>query len=85
MEYARPRSSEMSMTNVQILIDKTLELVETRLYKRKVHAVTSADPQLPVICADAQQLTQVSVNLYLNAIDAMPNGGELSVTARTVD
>jgi PAS domain S-box-containing protein len=85
MEYARPRSAEPSTTGVASLIEKTLKLVEARLYKQKVEAVVSVDSQLPEICADAQQLTQVLLNLYLNALDAMPDGGRLQVSARVFD
>ena len=85
MEYSRPRNVAMSMVDVRSMIDKTLELVETHCYKQKVEVVKDADPVLPPIYADSQQLTQVMVNLYLNAIDAMPDGGKLSVSARVAD
>jgi PAS domain S-box-containing protein len=85
MEYARPRSAEMSMIDVQSVIERALQLVETHLYKQKIEAVNETRAGLPKIYADSQQLAQVLVNLHLNAIDAMPNGGKLRVAARAAD
>ncbi len=85
LEYSRPRNVAKSMIDVPSMIEKTLELVEAHCYKQKVEVVKDADPLLPPIHADSQQLTQVMVNLYLNAIDAMPDGGKLSVSARTAE
>jgi PAS domain S-box-containing protein len=81
MEYARPRSTEFCSTSIADAIEKTLQLVQNRLYKQKVAVETELEPGLPSIQADAQQLEQVLVNLYLNAIDAMPEGGKLIVKA----
>ena len=81
MEYARPGSVDFSSTSIASAIEKTLQLVENRLYKQKVTAEKKLDPDLPRIQADSQQLEQVLVNLYLNAIDAMPEGGKLIVEA----
>ena len=81
LEYARPRTAEMSSVTVQAVIDRTLELVENHLYKQKVKVVKQLAANLPRLHADSQQLAQVLVNLYLNAIDAMPNGGQLAVSA----
>jgi PAS domain S-box-containing protein len=84
MEYARPRSSELCSTSIADVIEKTLQLVKNRLYKQKIAIEKTIEPEIPRIEADSPQLEQVLVNLYLNAIDAMPEGGKLSVEARMV-
>lgn len=81
MEYSRPKNAEMAPTQVINVVDRCINLLERHFYKQKVEVLKSIDPALPRIHADAQQLTQVLVNLFLNAIDAMPNGGRLSITA----
>jgi signal transduction histidine kinase len=82
MDYARPRAVALSATSLNNIIGKTLNLVENRLYKQRITLETSVPETLPTVFADYQQLEQVFVNLYLNAIDAMPNGGKLSVSAQ---
>jgi PAS domain S-box-containing protein len=82
MEYARPRSTELCSTSMVDAIEKTLQLMDNRLYKQKVAVEKKLGADLPRIQADSQQLEQVLVNLYLNAIDAMPEGGKLIVEAR---
>jgi two-component system, NtrC family, sensor kinase len=82
MEYARPKSSEFCPTSIPNVIEKTLQLVENRLYKQKVIVEKTLEPDLPTIQADPPQLEQVLVNLYLNALDAMPEGGKLMVDAK---
>jgi signal transduction histidine kinase len=81
MDYARPRATNLSPTKIDDVVSKTLSLVENRLYKQKIKLKTEIAPELPRVRADYQQLEQVLVNFYLNAIDAMPRGGELSVSA----
>jgi PAS domain S-box-containing protein len=82
MEYARPKSSEFCPTSIANVIEKTLQLVENRLYKQKIAVEKILEPDLPTIHADPPQLEQVLVNLYLNALDAMPEGGNLTVEAK---
>jgi two-component system NtrC family sensor kinase len=57
-------------------------MISTRLYKQDVEAVQEIAPDLPRIYADPQQLQQVLVNLSLNAMDAMPAGGKLTLRAK---
>jgi two-component system, chemotaxis family, CheB/CheR fusion protein len=84
MQIARPTSTEFCSVSIPDAIDKTLQRVDTRLYKQKVTLEKKLQPDLPRTYADPQQLEQVLVNLYLNAIDAMPDGGKLTVEAKVM-
>jgi signal transduction histidine kinase len=81
LQFARPHAADLGPTRVRELIEETVQLVNNHLYKQKIEARIQTDEDLPEIHADRQQLQQVLVNLYLNAIDAMPEGGNLTVTA----
>jgi signal transduction histidine kinase len=84
LQFARPKSADFCPTDVQQLLEKTLGLVANHLYKQKIEAITQVEEKLPKIYADSQELEQVLVNLYFNAIDAMPDGGALTVGAKTI-
>ena len=81
MEFARPTPATPQSTDVGTLINKTLKMIDARLYKQKVALTEAVAPDLPPVHADPQQLEQVLVNLYLNALDAMIGGGQLTVGA----
>jgi two-component system CheB/CheR fusion protein len=81
LEFSRPTSTERRSTDVANAVRKSTDLVANHLYKQKIEPVTEMDEHLPKVDADPQQLEQVLVNLYLNAIDAMPDGGTLTVRA----
>jgi two-component system NtrC family sensor kinase len=82
LEFARPKSVEFVETDVNEVIKKTLEMISSRLFKQKVEAISQISAHLPRIHADPQQLQQVLTNLCLNALDAMPEGGKLTVAAQ---
>lgn len=81
LEFARPRSADFIRTDVNEVMKKTLDMVSSRLFKQKVEAIMQTAPDLPPIHADPEQLQQVLANLCLNALDAMPDGGKLTVAA----
>jgi PAS domain S-box-containing protein len=84
LQFARPKSTDLCPTDVKQVLEKTLGLVANHLYKQKIESITRIEERLPKIQADPQELEQVMVNLYLNAIDAMPDGGTLTVAATPV-
>ncbi|HEY1231792.1 MAG TPA: chemotaxis protein CheB [Candidatus Binatia bacterium] len=81
MQFARPGDAQRRQTYLHAVIDTTLHMMESRLYKQKVTLARRIQPDLPPIEADPQQIEQVLVNLYLNAVDAMPDGGTLTIGA----
>ena len=82
LQFARPRATEVSQTDIRQLVEKTINLLANHLYKQKIEAISEIENNLPSISADPQQMEQVLVNLCLNAIDAMPEGGKLTVAAK---
>jgi PAS domain S-box-containing protein len=80
LQFSRPGQQQVSTFDVREEIEKTLELSYFFLRKRAV-AVVREFAELPPIQGDRQQLRQVFLNLIVNASDAMPRGGALTLRA----
>jgi signal transduction histidine kinase len=81
LEFGRPKCAEFALIDIEEIIRKTMDLVAPHAGKNQVETVIQSNGQLPRIYADAQQLQQVLLNLSLNAVDAMPKGGTLTLGA----
>ena len=80
LEYARPAPLTPSVVDVAAVIEEVLVLLEHRAQSSRVKIVSELPPELSW-SLDPQQLRQALWNLGLNAVQAMPGGGELRVTA----
>jgi PAS domain S-box-containing protein len=81
--FARADSLNLKEVQVNDVLNATLDLM--RLDKRMKSSITievSLDPGLPEITTDEGRLSQVFINIFLNALDAMPDGGSLNVGTR---
>lgn len=79
LDFARESEMESELTDVGTLIDETLQLTANEIKLKKVKVECRVSPNLPPIHGDKQHLSQVFLNLILNALDAMPGGGVLEV------
>lgn len=80
LSYARPASPEPVLCNVSDLVESALFFIRQQVRGGKVSVVTNHAENLPQVLADCQQVQQVFLNVALNSIQAMPEGGTLTVT-----
>lgn len=79
MLFSRQAAPEKMMVNINEKIIDGLYLLESRINKSNITLVKDLAPDLPMIKIDPSQLNQVMVNLVVNAIQAMPHGGRLTI------
>jgi hypothetical protein len=78
----RPTVSELDIRRV---LEDTLQLLEPQLRNTRIEVVKRYAEELPPVLGDAPKLQQVFMNLILNARDAMPEGGRLTLTTYLSD
>lgn len=82
LDFARETSSEPELTNLNRIVDETLRVLERHVHFQNIRIVRHLDPAVPDQWLDANQIKSVLNNLAINAADAMPDGGTLTVTTR---
>lgn len=84
LSFIRKTEPELKPTRLAEVVANTAVLVHQPLMKKNIELVTDLPAGLPQVLADASQLQQVFVNLFTNAIHALPQNGRLVVSARQV-
>lgn len=78
--YARPKVDQIEPNDINELINNTLLLIEHQLKSWKnIHIITELGEKIPPLICDRNQIIQVIINLLVNARDAMPGGGQITV------
>src|SRR5438552_10610267 len=84
LDFARTTEPEFVPVQLNELIEELGLLTRHKLTQQNIQLVHQLEPALPPVMADAPQLEQAFLNLILNAVEAMPNGGKLTLTSRAL-
>ena len=79
LDFGRPMQLELKPTSLNCVVDKTLQLMSVHITDNNVVVKENLDQSAPLIAADESQLEQVLRNMIINALQAMPDGGALTV------
>ncbi|MGH9864217.1 MAG: sensor histidine kinase, partial [Candidatus Acidiferrales bacterium] len=79
LNFSRTGGAEFVEVNLNSVLDETLSLVQHPFKAARVNVIRNFTDTLPVVLGSTTRLQQVFLNLFMNARDAMPNGGMLEV------
>lgn len=82
--YARPAEPIKRPTALATILSETKPLINNRLIQSNITLREDISDRLPLIIADSHQVQQVFLNLFLNAIDAIYQQGEISIIAKVI-
>jgi nitrogen-specific signal transduction histidine kinase len=85
LDFYRPATETAAPVDVRAVVEDILALSAKRVQHARVQVESEWEANLPLVNGFANQLKQVFLNLVLNAVDAMPNGGILRIRARLVE
>lgn len=79
LDFARPMELVLKPSNLARLVDDVLKIMSADLRHRRIELVSYLDDALPEVTLDPNRVKQVFMNLILNSMQAMPDGGKLIV------
>ena len=82
LELSRNTPFELAEANLNQVLERCLRLLSSQLLAARIQVVRLFEPQLPLVPLDPGKMEQVFLNLCLNAIQAMNQGGVLTLTTR---
>ena len=83
LDFARSSDPKLEMENINIILDGMILLVSTEMNKKQINMIKNYDSKLPFAQIDREQMKQVFLNILLNAIEATPEKGKITVSTRS--
>jgi signal transduction histidine kinase len=84
-DFTRPRKVKKEPSEINKVITDTIKIFDNELKASKVDYKLDFEPNLPEVNIDKDQIKQVLINLIKNSLEAMPDGGVLTVASRSED
>jgi signal transduction histidine kinase len=81
LDFTSPRETVLAAGNITEVLERVCELVKTRCTKHNVELIRKFSNDLPQIPLNEKKLEEAFMNFLSNAIEAMPEGGKLTVNA----
>jgi signal transduction histidine kinase len=85
LNFARPYRPDLKPQDINRVIERAVDVIRANILSEKIAIQTDLRPELPVVNADPEQLVQVILNIAMNAIEAMPEGGTLTLRTRRIE
>jgi signal transduction histidine kinase len=85
LEFARPSPPRYQLADVGPILESIAGLAAHSVGRRPIRLRTDTAPDVPAIACDPEQIKQVLLNLTINSVQAMPDGGEIVLSARVDD
>ncbi|MCX8012395.1 MAG: PAS domain S-box protein, partial [Desulfobacterota bacterium] len=82
LDFARPLKLNKAWHNISEILKKCLELLQESIQEKRIKVVKRLSPNFKHIFIDGEMIEQAFLNIILNALDAMPNGGILEIKSR---
>jgi len=84
LNMARPGKSQHVLVSLESVIETTLAFLTEKFSSRGIEAQREID-SAPSVLGDPERLQQLFLNLFMNAVDAMPNGGHLRIALKNTE
>jgi two-component system NtrC family sensor kinase len=81
LSFSKPEEEARKQINLNDLLEGILLMMERQMRESNIKVVSDLDHQIPEVMASTNQMRQVMLNMFKNAKEAMPNGGELKIEA----
>ncbi|MFH1860995.1 MAG: ATP-binding protein [bacterium] len=85
LEFAQSKEPNLKRSNIDGIMDRILQLTNQMATKQKVEVKKRFDKRLPEVMVDIDQMYQVFLNMVMNSLQSMPDGGELQVNIGTLN
>lgn len=84
-DFARISTTEKTLSNLVDILDRTISLVRYDKRFKNIQLITDIEDGIPMLKVNQDKIQQVFLNLIINALDAMPEGGTLRISMKRLD